>query len=74
MKSIKKSKSQLIQEAVALLNKAERTDEPHLQIRMMGGLDPRSASSKELVTAIRDFVRSYKKFYDLKQMEVEFIL
>lgn len=74
VKRRKKTKAIRILDAVDALNKAMEMEEPHLRIYLPGGLDSRSQEAKEFVSAMGDFVRSYKKFYRLEKIEVDIVI
>lgn len=72
-KRIKKTKDQRIQEAVDLLNKAIKIEEPHIQIDIQGGFE-RTSESEEFTTAIKNFIQAYRKFYKMDKIEVNLLL
>jgi len=67
-----------IQEAMALLNKAIAVEEPHIQIRLDGGLTDGgltdSPESKKFLQALKAFKDAYQEFYGSKHIKLEVLL
>lgn len=70
---MKKSRALKILEAYNDLNKAISMDEPHLRIRLPWGVSS-NEEGREFIKAAKDFVRAYKKYYELEKMEMELVL
>lgn len=70
MKIKKRTKAHRIYLAAEELNKALKLDDPHIRISLPYGVvnDP---AGKEFITATRTFVQAYKKYFGLKEIDVE---
>ncbi len=73
MKKNKKSKINRIRDAIDTLNKIIGVEDSDIQINLHGGFE-RNPESVKFLSEIKDFIRIYKEFYKIDDVEVDFIL